>query len=47
MTTRRPTAHAVGLLHAEPTMEDGVESLGADLNVLNRVQSSSRRLIEG
>src|SRR5262249_44985196 len=31
MTTRRPTAHAVGLLHAESTMEDGVESLGADL----------------
>jgi hypothetical protein len=31
MTTRRATAHAVGLLHAEPTMEDGVESLGADL----------------
>jgi hypothetical protein len=28
MTIRRPTAHAVGLLHPQPTTEDGIESLG-------------------
>jgi len=28
MTTRRPTARTVGLLHSQPTTEDGIESLG-------------------